>query len=116
MYLNSFFNFFSNNNTYKFKMSKIIDILINDKLITDISLLEKARSILANMSYENLIELVKYKERITSGINKSYYEEIDKIMESDLNDSFKEKKINDIVLEYFVKRKELEYRFVSQLE
>jgi uncharacterized protein (UPF0305 family) len=96
-------------------MSRIINVLINETLIIDSLLIEKAKDILSNKSYEDLIKIVKYKNNMVKSLNEKYKEEMENISNSDFSESVKELQKNDIVLEYFSKRKELEYRFISQL-
>jgi uncharacterized protein (UPF0305 family) len=96
-------------------MSRIINVLINEMLISNESLVEKAKDILSNKSYDDLIKLVKYKNNMVKSLNEKYKEEIENISNSDLDNSLKEMQKNDVVLNYFSKRKELEYRFISQL-
>jgi hypothetical protein len=97
-------------------MSKLIDVLINDKLITDTSLVEKARTILSNKSYEDLMNLVKQKHIMTYDVNEKYNKDVDEIINSNLESDMMDKKLNEVVLMYFMKRKEIENRFVEQLE
>lgn len=96
-------------------MSRIINILINETLITDASIIQKAKDILSNKSYDDLVKIVKYKNNMVKSLNEKYKEEIGEIEESDLPNLLRESQLNDTVLEYFSKRKELEYRFISQL-
>lgn len=96
-------------------MSKLIDILVNDKLITDIALVEKAKNILSNKSYDDLLKLVNFKHLMVSDLNFKYNENVDNLADSDLSEDLKQQELNDIVIDYFRKRKELEYRFVTQL-
>lgn len=96
-------------------MSTLLNILINDILISDNELLQKGKEILSNKSYEDLIKLVSYKNNIVTNLNEKYKKELSNIHYETLEKDIKEKKLSDMVLEYFMKRKELEYKFLSNL-
>ena len=80
-------------------MSRIINILINETLITDASFVQKAKDILSNKSYDDLVKIVKYKNNMVKSLNEKYKEEIGEIEESDLPNLLRESQLNDTVLE-----------------
>ena len=98
-------------------MNKLIkDIIISDKLITnDEEKMANAKQILEELPFDELLKLINIKSKMIRGIDNEYKRKTKSIQKTNQDADLKKEMLNDIVLDFYIKRKEIEYRFLERV-
>ena len=97
-------------------MNKLIHtIIISEKLISkeqDQDKIDEAKDILSNLSFDEVLQLINIKSRMVTDIDNKYKKDMKRLKKSS---KYQLEELNETALDFYLKRKEIEYRFLDRI-